>query len=196
MKIILKLFIFIFLIMFHHNSYAQQALSPEDGLSIIEQSASRFPKFYREFNNLKQTDKKIKNFKFIRGNGHGNPASASNNGVITIDLSFIETSNPNFDDNRLVVVLYHELGHLYYFAEYKTTDNTEDNEKFAFEYSLKRTKELAENGDCLPLKTGLKFMKLRSQSDNIADEHVRALKRMVNEPLYLEYMQYIEKCSL
>ncbi|MCF8326340.1 MAG: hypothetical protein K9I84_15380, partial [Leadbetterella sp.] len=161
--------------MFHHNSYAQQALSPEDGLSIIEQSASRFPKFYREFNNLKQTDKKIKNFKFIRGNGHGNPASASNNGVITIDLSFIETSNPNFDDNRLVVVLYHELGHLYYFAEYKTTDNTEDNEKFAFEYSLKRTKELAENGDCLPLKTGLKFMKLRSQSDNIADEHVRAL---------------------
>lgn len=182
------------LVIFSNRMYSQLNLNMEEGIAIIDRFSNVYPKFNREFNILRNTEKKIKGFNFIRGNGRGNPASANMNGFITIDVSFIENSVPNYDDNRLVVVLFHELGHLHYFTENKHGRNKEDNEKFAFEYSLKRTKELAENGDCMPLKTGLKYMKLRSQSNNLDDEHVRALKRMVNEPLYYEYEEFAEKC--
>ncbi len=86
------------------------------------------------------------------------------------------------------------IGHLHYFN--KTTKgkrNPEDSEKAAFEYSLQKTKEMAAHNDCLPLKAGLHFMLQRSKSDEIKDPHVRALKRMVNEPLYAEYLAYQEK---
>src|SRR5690606_3518823 len=94
-------------------------------------------------------------------------------------------------DNRLIVVLYHEIGHLHYFnAIPKGKRNPEDSEKAAFEYSLQKTKEMAAQNDCLPLETGLQFMFLRSQSNQTSDPHVRALKRMVNESLYAEYVAY------
>ncbi len=59
-----------------------------------------------------------------------------------------------------------------------------------------RQKSFAEQNDCLPLITGLKFMKLRSESNNLKDAHVRALKRMVHEPLYNEYLQYTKQHCL
>jgi len=37
------------------------------------------------------------------------------------------------------------------------------NDTCAFEYSLMKTKETTDGGFCLPLMTGLKFMRLRSQ---------------------------------
>ena len=195
MKTKIKGTLLFILVIFSNRMYSQQNLNMEEGIAIINHFSNVYPKFNREFNILRNTEKKIKGFNFIRSNGRGNPASVKMNGFITIDISFIENSVPNYDDNRLVVVLFHEIGHLHYFTENKYRRNKEDNEKFAFEYSLKRTKELAENGDCMPLKTGLKYMKLRSQSNNLDDEHVRALKRMVNEPLYYEYMEFAEKCA-
>jgi len=32
---------------------------------------------------------------------------------------------------------------------------------------------------------------MRSEGENLKDAHVRALKRMVKEPLYADYMEYI-----
>lgn len=95
------------------------------------------------------------------------------------------------------MILYHEIGHLHYFNKTeKAKRNPEDSEKAAFEYSLIRTREMAVDKDCAPLKTGLHFMLQRSKSDEVGDPHVRALKRMVNEPLYAEYVAYQkEKCK-
>jgi hypothetical protein len=161
-------------------------------------AATTFPKFHHEFESIRANDKLIKKIESVRQEGLGRgPAFASPNGVIDIDISFLENPRPNFDDNRLVVVLYHELGHLHYYEQIPRADWTPENsEKAAFEYSLLKTKELAEKGDCGPLATGVKFMKLRSQGDNLSDAHVRALKRMVNEPLYAGYVQYVaQKCA-
>lgn len=166
--------------------------------TIIQKCAQTFPKFYREFQYIKTHDALIKRFVFIRSTGQGNgPAFASPNGTIRINVNFLQNELPNFDDNRLIVVLYHEVGHLHYFLNNPIANRTSENsEKAAFEYSLLKTKELAEKGDCLPLKTGVKFMKLRSQSNMLQDPHVRALKRMVNESLYAEYVKYVEeKCG-
>lgn len=132
----------------------------------------------------------------MRYNTNNGPASAGLKGVIFIDIKYLEKGLPAFTDDRLIVVLYHEIGHLHYFMRVAQPDRTPDNsEQAAFEYSLLKTKEMAENGDCLPLKTGVKFMKLRSEGNNLNDPHVRALKRMVQEPLYARYVQYVkEKC--
>jgi hypothetical protein len=72
--------------------------------------------------------------------------------------------------------------------------NAEASERAAFDYSfysLLKTKALAEADDCAPLQTGLRFMLLRSQSSNLADPHVRALKSLVQEPTYAEYKTYV-----
>jgi hypothetical protein len=163
---------------------------------VLIKCEKKFPKFYREFSYIKAHDTLIKNIFFVRpetslDNG---PAKAGPRGNIFIDIKYLQHEEPSFDDDRLIVVLYHEIGHLHYFMTVPVSDrNPEENEKFAFEYSLAKTKELAENGDCALLKVDLKFMKIRSESDNLQDAHVRALKRMVNEPLYNEYLQYIKQ---
>lgn len=164
--------------------------------AVLSKCAATYPKFYREFNYIKTHDTLIKKFVFMRYNTNNGPASAGLKGVIFIDIKYLEKGLPAFTDDRLIVVLYHEIGHLHYFMRVARPDRTPDNsEQAAFEYSLLKTKEMAENGDCLPLKTGVKFMKLRSEGNNLNDPHVRALKRMVQEPLYARYVQYVkEKC--
>ena len=162
---------------------------------ILAKCEKKFPKFYNAFSYIKTHDTLIKNIIFVQpettlDNG---PAKAGPRGNIFIDIKYLEHEQPGFDDDRLIVVLYHEIGHLHYFMTVPVLDrNPEENEKYAFEYSLTKTKYLEENGDCKPLKVGLKFMELRSESDNLQDPHVRALKRMVTEPLYLGYLEYVK----
>jgi hypothetical protein len=162
--------------------------------TAVANSAVAFPKFHREYEYVKAHDPLIKKINLIRMPGMGRgPAFASPNGVIAIDINYLDNPKPNFDDNRLVVVLYHELGHLHYYEQAPRSEWTEENsEKAAFEYSLLKTKEMAEKGDCGPLATGVKFMKLRSESSNLQDAHVRALKRIVNEPMYAGYVEYVK----
>ncbi len=192
-----SLFIYVIGVLMTTASFAQvqTVVDSATANAVIEKCTQSNPKFYREYQYIKTHDTLIKRFIFFRSATQNmGPAFANPNGTIRIDLRYLETAVPDFDDNRLIVVLYHEIGHLHYFATTLPVNrNPADSEKAAFEYSLLKTKEIAENGDCLPLRTGLKFMKLRSESDNLADAHVRALKRMVNEPLYFEYLKYVEE---
>ncbi len=182
------------------TAYAQDggAIDTAAANALLAKCAQTFPKFYREYQYIKTHDSLIKRFVFIKTSGPDTgPASASPTDVIRISTRYLESEQPGFDDNRLIVVLYHEIGHLHYFLRTPQANrNPQDSEQAAFEYSLLKTKEMAETGDCLPLKTGLKFMKLRSESDNLQDPHVRALKIIVKEPLYLDYLKYAkEKCG-
>lgn len=174
----------------------ENAVPDSIGYSAIQKSAQSFPKFYREFQDIRSKDHLIKKFRFIETKKLG-PAFASPKGIITINIAFLNNIKPGFDDNRLIVVLYHEIGHLHYFVTTApAARNSEDSEKAAFEYSLLKTREIAEKGDCLPLATGVRFMKQRSLSNEIQDPHVSALKHMVTEPLYHEYVKYVnEKCK-
>lgn len=166
------------------------------GNRIVEENRMIFPKFYQLFHHLLENEPLLKQVAFINKKGQG-PGFANPNGTVTLNLDYFVNKKPRFDDNRLVVVLYHEIGHLHYFNNTERGKrNPEDSEKAAFEYSLQKTKEMAVNKDCLPLKAGLYFMLQRSKSDEVSDPHVRALKRMVNEPLYAEYVAYQkENCN-
>lgn len=194
MRRVLLLAIIFFII----RSGAAQQLNIVDTTTanaVLKRNEKVFPKFCRELSYIRAHDELIKQVNFSRSKIlNGSPASASPKGVINIDISFLETPKPNFDDNRLIVVLYYEIGHLHYFTTTPRADWTSMNsEKAAFEYSLLKTKELAEKGDCLPLQTGLKFMQLRSEGTNLQDPHVRALKLMVTEPLYFDYLKYVKE---
>jgi hypothetical protein len=181
--------------------FAQMAAAVDSATihKVLIKCEKKFPKFYREFNYIKTHDTLIKKIIFVQpetslDNG---PAKAGPKGNIFIDIKYLEHEQPGFDDDRLIVVLYHEIGHLHYFATVPVVNrNPEENEKYAFEYSLAKTKELAEKGDCRPLEVGLKFMKSRSETDNMQDPHVRALKRMLSQPVYNDYLQYVKQhCS-
>ncbi len=188
----MRISLFIIISLISSVTNAQRVLIADSiGYNIIQQSEKTFPKFYREFQYIKMHDSLIRKINFIDEVQTG-PAFASPQGIITFNIEYFKHPKPNFDDNRLIVVLYHEIGHLhYYVTTYRTKWNPENSEKAAFEYSLLKTKQLAENGDCMPLITGVKFMKLRSESNDLKDAHVRALKRMVNEPLYSDYVKYV-----
>jgi hypothetical protein len=122
--------------------------------AVINSCATRFPKFYHEFKDIQKRDTLIRKIVFLRNQDlNGGPAKARMRGNILIDVKYLETEQPDFDDNRLIVVLYHEIGHLHYFMGVPPPQrDIMQNEKYAFEYSLKKTKEMADNGDCLPLK--------------------------------------------
>ena len=171
----------------------KEKVDQQEALEIIRQKREYFPKFTAQMERIRKNEAIVKEMRFVRGTGRGNPASAGKS-VITIDISFIETPNKAYDDNRLLVVLFHELGHLYYKKQHPVADKIE-NEKFAFEYSLKRTMELAEAGDCQPLQTAVKFLMRRSQSNHTNDVHVIALKKLVVAPQFLKYKKYAERCD-
>ncbi|MFC6644925.1 hypothetical protein ACFQBQ_04825 [Granulicella cerasi] len=163
--------------------------------AVLQASKSQFPKFYASFSDIQQHDALIRQIRFERGGRIARSvANARPNGVITIDLDFLDHPRPQFDDNRMVVVLFHEIGHLHYYQTTAPEQRRQDrSEQAAFEYSLLKTKEMAVAGDCGPLATGVHFMKVRSEGRNLDDPHVRALKRMVREPLYAEYVAWVQQ---
>ncbi|GAB3860903.1 hypothetical protein GCM10028822_39560 [Hymenobacter terrigena] len=158
-------------------------------------SARLYPKFYRALREVQQQDTLLKRFVLVQNERRTDgPAAAFPNGVVRLDIRFLQSPQPGFDDNRMVVVFYHEIGHLHYFRTVPLAGRTPDaSERAAFDYSLLQTRRLAEAGDCQPLQTGLKFMLLRSQSSDLSDPHVRALQNLVREPAYADYRAYVAR---
>jgi hypothetical protein len=160
---------------------------------VLAQAARQYPKFAAALAEVRQHDPLLRRFVVVANAGPlGSPAAAFPNGAVRLDRRFLEHPQPEFDDNRLVVVLYHEIGHLHYFSTVPAGQrDSQASERAAFDYSLLKTKALAEAGDCAPLQTGLNFMLLRSRSNDLADPHVRALKSLVQEPAYAKYKAYV-----
>jgi hypothetical protein len=161
--------------------------------TLLAQAAQRYPKFSAALADVRQHDPLLRHFVVVTNPGPlGSPAAAFGNGAVRLDRRYLEQPQPGYDDNRLVVVLYHEVGHLHYFRMVPPGQrDSQASERAAFDYSLLKTKALAEAGDCAPLQTGLRFMRLRSQSSDLADPHVRALKSLTQEPLYADYQRYV-----
>lgn len=163
--------------------------------NALQFASQQFPKFYHELTVCESMDSLIKGIKYYKGKSfqNGTPAKAGAKGFIRIDINYIGSQAQNYDDNRLIIVLFHEIGHLHYFKENRgVAIDEKENEKYAFLYSLKRAKELADNGDCGPLTTGLKFMKQRSENGNPNDPHFMALSEILSGPSFTEYMNYVQ----
>lgn len=197
----MRLSVLCLLLLVSFTSFGQVArtapLDSAEARPLLAQAARQYPKFAQALCTVHQ-DPLLRQVVLVRPAGPlTTPATAAPGGTVRLDVRFLEQPRPGFDDNRLVVVLYHEVGHLHYFAQVPPGQRSpEASERAAFDYSLLKTKELAAAGDCGPLQTGLYFMLRRSQSNDLADPHVRALKSLVQEPLYADYQRYAtERCA-
>lgn len=160
--------------------------------AVLARATQQYPKFAQALADVRQHDPLLRRFVVVDASGPlGSPAAAFPNGAVRLDRRFLEQPQPGFDDNRLVVVLYHEVGHLHYFAQVLPGQRTPAaSEQAAFEYSLLKTRQLAEAGDCAPLQAGLQAMRQRSQAGSPTDSHVQALRRLVPGPLFADYQRY------
>jgi hypothetical protein len=142
-------FLLVYVFLINARLFAQVATAVDSATinKVLKKCEKKFPKFYGEFNYIETHDTLIKKIIFVQhetslDNG---PAKAGPKGNIFIDIKYMEHEQSGFDDDRLIVVLYHEIGHLHYFATVPVANrNPEENEKYAFEYSLAQTKQLAE----------------------------------------------------
>ena len=195
MKKYITSFILLFISLF---GISQESISRREGFKIIERQSNNFPKFYRAFKDIEKNETLFSKYEFVRGNGTGTAGKANGkNGVIIIDISYIEQERKKHDDNRMAIVLYHELGHLYYYSEFpKKQNDAAENEKYAFKYSLKRVRKLAEEeGDCAILKSAVESMLDRSSRKNMNDPHNVALKEFINERLFIKCVEIVKNCE-
>ena len=194
MKKYITSFILLFISLF---GISQESISRREGFKIIERQSNNFPKFYRAFKDIEKNETLFSKYEFVRGNGTGTTGKANGkNGVIIIDISYIEQERKNHDDAKLATVLYHELGHIYYRFKFPNKRNDDvQNEKYAFAYSLTRAKLIADEGDCSILKSAIASMQKRSTSKDLNDEHTIALQQLVNERMFYNYIQFLKKCS-
>lgn len=98
-------------------SAQQHKITDTMGYRIITDNKLHFPKFYKALQQALEGEDLLKQVVFIDNKSTG-PAFASPKGIMTINLDYFKGKKPNFDDNRLLVVLYHEIGHFYYYHPY------------------------------------------------------------------------------
>ena len=123
--------------------------------------------------------------------------------IIILNSKFIWGLINGFDENNMIDVLYHEIGHLEYFRntpicrdkfdeKYKA-----DSEYYAFSFSLKKLLNIAENGDIEPLKASI--IKLNERIEKITNNcfeddepsHILALDLISSSDIYKQCCDYV-----
>lgn len=106
---------------------------------------------------------------------------------IIINNWYIRGMDPEHSENRMVVVLYHELGHLAYFAGLNGSPMNEEESEFqAFRNSLAECRNLARGGDKGPLQTALHFIARRQTFRQEPAHYQAALDRIVTDSLWAQ----------
>ena len=135
----------------------------------------------------------------VRPLGHDfGPGYASFYGDVILNEWYVQ-GNAEYDENHMIVVLYHELGHAVYFqnnpACYKERKSLEDqvqSELAAFEYALIKTLDLAKKGNEGPLKTLIESIHKRKNSTLESKMHQEALKEIIEGSLWQECESYLK----
>jgi hypothetical protein len=118
-----------------------------------------------------------------------NPGMASTSGNIVINNWFLRGMAPEYSEDRLIVVLYHEIGHIKHFRSLELSEsdplpNQAESEYWAFENSLKECLHLHMSGDSGPLRTALHFIARRQSSGTEPPFYQKALDRIVSSDLW------------
>ncbi|OQX39017.1 MAG: hypothetical protein B0D91_02630 [Oceanospirillales bacterium LUC14_002_19_P2] len=115
----------------------------------------------------------------------GGPGKAVGEHRIVLSTFYLTNDLPQYPEDRLIIVLLHEYGHILYNRQKARNDQSRvANEFAAFRYSLEVAGQLAKKGDTGPLREALHRMKARSQTGRPDDPHTIALKQLMNDPLW------------
>ncbi len=91
----------------------------------------------------------------------------------------------NFPEDRLIIVLFHELGHAKYLNDVPLEQQKlVDSEYRAFENSIDEAIRIAESGDHGPLKVALHYIQNRRNSAQEPSHYQDALDRITASELW------------
>lgn len=151
-------------------------------------------------------------FKILKENSpwHGPGIVNYEKNCVVLNLKYLTRQIESFDENALIGILYHEIGHLEYFKQYPVTrenfteDYKAESEYYAFEYSLITLLNIANDGDAEPLK--VLFEKIsdrikKIQRNDFEDEnnslsHINALQKISKSKIYSLCNQYLKAISI
>ena len=127
------------------------------------------------------------------GPGHG-VGSASTDGKLTLNNWFLRGLAPEFSEDRLIVVLYHEIGHIDYFKSSglvagDSIPSQTQSEFGAFEKSLEECKKILDQGDEGPLRTALHYIGMRQSSGLEAPDYQMALNQIVQSTRWADLLK-------
>lgn len=173
--------------LFAHAQLEQAAKENEAAKAACQKE---LPKLWQEIEQIEKDavtivfDKDLKNPGRTRGNN------------IDLNANLILKKNPQFPEDRLIIVLLHEYGHVLYGRKMKSAptsnlarspfERASENEFQAFKYSVEQAIERAKKGDKGPLNQVVKNLKIRAAQCKTDDPHCPAIKRLVEEPLWNE----------
>lgn len=172
--------------------YRGGSLKKEEFQSILEHCETNLPKLWMALEAVKNQDVQIE----ITNKNMRSPAAASGTERIIFNSKFLTENRPAFPEDRLIIVLYHELGHLVFNRNTrKSQRNPAKNEFAAFSYSLILAKKMALAGDYGPLEQVTKNLVLRQKMGNKQQKespYTVALNELIGNELWNECIALLE----
>ena len=164
-------------------------LSKDDYSAALEHCEANLPKVWDVLNSIRENGVNVR----LTGERKMGPGKASGTDQIVISTFFLTKDLPKFPEDRLVIVLLHEFGHILFNRETNRSQrNPVKHEFFAFAYSIKAAIKLAENGDPGPLEQVIKNLKLRNDTGKPKDPHTIAIKELIKTPLWTSSLAQLE----
>ena len=131
----------------------------------------------------------------------GDAGRAHFDGKVSLNNWHILGHDPEFTEDRLIVVLYHEIGHIDHFRSLNLglalgdpvvpepyVDQTE-SELFAFQKSLQECAKIADDGDAGPLHFAVHFIRKRQASGEEDQVYQLALNRIVESIIWATMLE-------
>ncbi len=165
-------------------------LTKDEFQEVLEKCENSLPKVWAAMNAIKDQGVHIK----LSGEKMRSPGKAGGTDRMMISSFHLTNELPNYPEDRLVIVLYHEFGHNLYNRNSSQEERNPTKHEFeAFSHSLVVAKEMAQNGDSGPLSQVLHFLKLRVERGKPNDPHTKALKLLVVNALWKECEAVLEE---
>lgn len=164
-------------------------LSKDDFSAALEHCEVNLPKVWDTLNSIRESGVNVR----LTPERKMGPGKAAGTGQMVISTFFLTKDLPKFPEDRLVIVLLHEFGHILFNRETSRSQrNPVKHEFFAFAYSIKMAQELANKGDPGPLDQVVKNIKLRHQNGKPKDPHTIAIKQLIKTPLWTSSLAQLE----
>lgn len=113
------------------------------------------------------------------------PGFVTEHAEIVLNNWYLRGKVSEYSEDRLIIVLLHELGHIKYQANVPTDKRDQaDSEYSAFENSINGATALAKKGDTGPLDVVLHYLQQRQQSGEEPDYYQDALDRIISSSLW------------
>lgn len=148
--------------------------------NIVKNNPTKYPKLWRTIKLVTEQNVDV----YIQANKKSLGKAQGKSAIYLAPKMFIRKMETHSED-RLVVVIIHEFGHVLYNRQaVKKTKNKANHEYAAFKYSVKHALTMAEQGDTGPIQQLIKYLPIRMQKGKKSDPHTQALKKLTKEQFW------------